>query len=107
MSADSKLDRKGIVDLSLGPAGLVEASQIETVVAAAIRDHEDDIQRPGSSPAGRDKEQSEANGKEDQDDREGFFLHVYHSDWRNEELSYHRWQDRVNTRLTYHFPIMG
>jgi len=68
MSADSKSDRKGIVDLSFGPAVLVEASQIETVVAATVRDHEDDIQRPGSSSAGRGKEESEADGHKYQND---------------------------------------
>jgi len=68
MSADSKSDRKGIVDLSFYPAVLIKASQIETVVAATVRNHENDIQRPGSSSAGRAKEESKSNGQECQND---------------------------------------
>ena len=78
MGADSKSDRKGIVDLSFRLAVLVEAGQIETVVAATIRDHEDDIQRPGSSSAGREEEESEANGQENQNDNRELLLHAYH-----------------------------
>ena len=52
MSADWKLDGEGIVDLGSGFTMLVETCHIETVVTAAVCDHEDDIQRPGSFPAG-------------------------------------------------------
>jgi len=80
MRTDSELNGKGIVYLCSGPAVLVEAGQIETVVAATVRDHKDDIERPGSSSAGMEKEQIETDSKENKNNSRGFFLHVYHLD---------------------------
>jgi len=68
MCADSELNGKGIVYLCSAPAVLVEAGHVETVVSATVRNHEDDIQRPGSPSAGMEKEQSEATSQEYQND---------------------------------------
>lgn len=68
MCADSELNGKGIVYLGSAPAILVEAGHVETVVAATVRDHQDDIERPGNSSAGMEKEQSEADSKENKND---------------------------------------
>ena len=64
MCADSILNGKGIVYLSSSPAILVEAGHVEAVVAATVRDHQDDIERPWGSSAGMGKEQSEDDSEE-------------------------------------------
>ena len=68
MCADSELNGKGIVYLGSAPAKLVKACHVETVVATTVRDHKDDIERPGSSSAGMGKEQIESESEDNKND---------------------------------------